>query len=95
MGYICYFKVKHHVGGVANLVIMDLLEGLHIPSFFIPSNFFPPWNEKNPHFFNVLFSFYNLLHDDGALIIFYLNDLSVLRDILEYLSSNNFKIHKE
>ncbi len=76
MGYTCYFNVKHHVGGVANLVIVDLLEGLHVPSFFIPSNFVPPWNEKNPHFLNVLFSFYNFfLHDDGAFLIFYLNDL--------------------
>jgi hypothetical protein len=95
VGYTCYFKVKHHVGGVTNLVIVDLLEGLHVPSFFIPSNFVPPWNETNPHFLNVLFSFYNFfLHDDGAFLIFYLDDISVLRDILRYLPSNNFKIHK-
>lgn len=52
--------------------------------------------KKNPHFLNVLFSFYNFfLHDDGALLIFYLDYLNVLKDILGYLSSNNFKIHKK
>jgi hypothetical protein len=57
---------------------------------------FPLGMKKNPHFLNVLFSFYNFfLHDDGALLIFYLDYLNVLKDILGYLSSNNFKIHKK
>jgi hypothetical protein len=55
-----------------------------------------PLGMKNFHFLNVLFSFYNFfLHDDGTLLIFYVDDLSVLKHILGYLSSNNFKIHKK
>jgi hypothetical protein len=49
---------------------------------------------KNPHFLNVLLSFWNFfLHDDGVILVFYLDDPNVLRDITRYLSSMNFKIH--
>ncbi len=71
-------KSKHHIGGETNLVIMDLLKGLYVPNLSIPLDSIPHWNEKNPHFFNVLFSFWtSFLHNDGTFIIFNFDDLNV------------------
>jgi len=70
-----YFCGKEHDGGIVELVIVDLPNGLPMPDLSIPIFFVPPWNTTNQYFLDCLFSFYTyFLHDDGALLIFYLDD---------------------
>jgi hypothetical protein len=70
-----YFCGKEHDGGIVDLVIVDLLDGLLMPDLSFSKNFVPPWNITNDSFLDCLFSFYiSFLHDDGALLIFYLDD---------------------
>jgi hypothetical protein len=91
-----YLKGVDHIIGIVDSVFANLLKGLPILSLSIPSDFVPPWNEKNPSFVKVLFSFCSsFLDDDGTLFVFYLNDPSFLRDIMGFLSSNNFKIQQK
>ncbi len=86
----------HHVGGAVDLVLANLPEGLPILDLSIPLDSTPSWNERNPKSLNILFSLYNsFLDDDATFSIFYLDDPNVLKDIMGYLSSNNFKIHQK
>ncbi len=78
------------------MVLANLPKGLPILDLSIPLDSTPSWNERNPKFFNILFSLYNsFLDDDATFSIFYLDDPNVLKDIMGYLSSNNFKIHQK
>jgi hypothetical protein len=67
-----YFQGAQHDGGAIDLIIVDLLEGLHVPSLSAPSHEILHWNMANKFFLDCLFSFYtSFLHDDDALLVFY------------------------
>ncbi len=78
------------------MVLANFPKGLPILNLSIALDSIPSWKERNPKSLNILFLLYNLfLDDDATFFIFYLDDPNILRDIMGYFSSNNFKIHQK
>jgi hypothetical protein len=74
-----YFEVCNK-GGIIDLVIDNVQEGLSVLGLSMPNTYVPPWNTLNPIFFNCLSYFCTFFfHNDGVLLIFYLDDLKVFQ----------------
>jgi hypothetical protein len=56
----------------------------------------PEWNKQKKGFLEVLFDFANShLHDKGAIILFFSDDLDVKADLKELMSAYGFLTFKE
>ena len=83
--------------GMADLVIADLPENLPVPNVFDPSYNVPSWNALDSDFLDELFDFADeILHDDGALLLFHPDDNGELRESIEdHFAAFGFTIFKE
>jgi hypothetical protein len=79
-----------------DLVIVDIPNGLPIPELSSPQSFVPKWNKRKKGFLEVLFDFANShLHDKGAIILFFSDDLDVKADLKGLMSAYGFLTFKE
>ena len=83
--------------GMADLVIADLPENLPVPNVSVPSYNVPSWNSLDSDFLSELFDFADeLLHDDGALLLFHPDDNGEFRESIEaHFPAFGFTIFKE
>ena len=83
--------------GMADLVIADLPENLPVPNVSDPSYNVPSWNALDSDFLDELFDFADeILHDDGALLLFHPDDNGELRESIEdHFAAFGFTIFKE
>ena len=83
--------------GMADLVIADIPENLPVPNVSDPSYSVPSWNALDSDFLGELFDFADeILHDDGALLLFHPDDNGDIRESIEdHFAAFGFTIFKE
>jgi hypothetical protein len=83
--------------GMADLVIADIPENLPVPNVSDPSYSVPSWNALDSDFLGELFDFADeILHDDGALLLFHLDDNGDSRESIEdHFAAFGFTLFKE
>jgi hypothetical protein len=87
--------VQDSAGGV-DLMIVDIPEGRPVPMVSSPPTFVPGWNSADKNFLSQVFDFgSSLVHDNGALLLFYKDDLKFMADIRGFANAYHFKILKE
>jgi hypothetical protein len=75
---------------------VDIPEGLPVPMVSSPPTSIPGWNSADPNFLPLLFDFgSSLIYDNGALLLFYKDDLKFRADIRGFANAYHFKILKE
>jgi hypothetical protein len=79
-----------------DLVNIDISDDLPIPELSSPPSFVPEWNKRKKGFLEVLFDFANSnLHDNGAILFFFSDDLDVKADLKGLMSAYGFLTFKE
>jgi hypothetical protein len=79
--------VQGTVSGV-DLMIVDITEGLPVPMVSSPHTFVPEWNSEDKNFLPMVFDFGSfLVLDNGALLLFYKDDLKLRADIRGYANA--------
>jgi hypothetical protein len=83
--------------GMADLVIADIPENLFVPNVSDPFYSVPSWNALDSDFLGELFDFADeILHDDGALLLFHPDDNGDFRESIEdHFAAFGFTIFKE
>ena len=82
---------------MADLVIADISENLPVSNVSDPSYSVPSWNALDTNFLGELYYFMDeILHDDGALLLFHPNDNDDFRESIEdHFAAFGFTIFKE
>ena len=79
-----------------DLMIMDILEGLPVPTVASLASSVPKWNKLPDRFVEMVFEIANgLVHDNGVLLLFHPNDLQKRADIRGCLKAYHFSLFKE
>ena len=76
-----------------DLMVVDVLEGLHVPTILAPPTPIPRWNEFSDTWLVPVFDFASAyLHDRGALLVMYPSSSSHRSQLLGYCASYGFKV---
>ena len=87
--------VKDAKAGV-DLMIMDIPEGLPVPTVSSPASSVPEWNKLPDRYVETVFEFASgLVHDNGVLLLFHPDDLRMRADIRGCLKPYHFSLFKE
>jgi hypothetical protein len=93
---------SRNVNGVVNakatldLIIVDLPEGLPVPTVSSPADVVPPWNHCFESFLEAVFVFAEeYLYDDGGVIVNHPFQVDAKSTILGYSAEYSFEIRKE
>jgi hypothetical protein len=79
-----------------DLIIVDLPEGLLVPTVSSPVDVVPPWNHCSESFLEACFLFAEeYLQDDGGVIVIHPFHVDAKSTILGYSAKCNFEIWKE
>ena len=79
-----------------DLILADYPNGLRGPGVSDPPSQIPLWNALSPSFLQVLMAFaHQYLHDDGALLMFYLDFINIKKNVLGILRNYKFKVFNE
>ena len=79
-----------------DLIVAEYPDGLRIPGVFDFSGHVPNWNKQVQDFIKFTIGFcQGYLHDDGALLLFYLDSMQVKKEVLSYLYNNNLEVKEE
>ena len=79
-----------------DLMILDIPEGLPVPMVSDPASSVPEWNKLPERFVETIFEFASgLVHDNGVLLLFHLDDLQMKADIRGCLKAYHFSLFKE
>ena len=82
--------------GAADLVIVDLPEGLPVPTVSVPSSVVPTWNEKSEDYLQELFDFADeILYDNVSCYFFPFDNGEFFEDIKRFYDSFGFVVCKE
>jgi hypothetical protein len=77
-------------------VIVDIPDDLPIPDLSSPPSFVPEWNKRKKGFLEVVFDFANShLHDKGAMLLFFSDDLDVKAYLKGLMSAYRFLTFKD
>jgi hypothetical protein len=77
-------------------MIVDIPDDLPIPELSSPPSFVPEWNKQKKGFLEVVFDFSNShLHDKGAMLLFFSDDLDVKADLKGLMSAYGFLAFKD
>ena len=77
-------------------MIVDVLEGLPVPTVSNPAEAVPQWNQYSEDWIEAVFDFAeNYLHDSGALLVMYPFSRAIKSFLLGYSESFGFKAQKE
>jgi hypothetical protein len=90
-----FVKIPEKRTGI-DLMIVDIPDDLPIPDLSSPSSFVPEWNKQKKGFLEVVFDFANShLHDKGAMLLFFSDDLDVKADLKGLMSTYGFLAFKD
>lgn len=90
------FKGESCTEPCVDLILVDMPEGLHVPSVSDPPNEIPSWNAVDDEWLDPIFDFAdNHLVDDGALIIIHPYRQSTKANILGYSNAFGFSLFKD
>ena len=90
------FKGKHGTTGRVDLMIVDIPEGLPVPTVSSPRISIPKWNSDDKNFMAMVFDIgSSFVHDNGVLLLFHKDDLKLRGDIRGYSKAYYFTILKE
>ena len=79
-----------------DLMIMDILEGLPIPTVASPTSSVPEWNKLLDRLLETVFKIASgLVHNNGVLLLFHPDDLQMRADIRGCLKAYHFSLFKE
>ena len=79
-----------------DLMIMDIPEGLPVPTVASPTSFVLEWNKLPDQFVETVFEIASgLVHDNGVLLLFHPDDLQMRADIRGCLKAYHFSLFKE
>ena len=79
-----------------DLMIMDIPEGLPVPTVTSSASSVPEWNKLPDRFVETVFEVASeLVHDSGVLLLFHPDDLQMRADIRGCLKAYNFSLFKE
>jgi hypothetical protein len=79
-----------------DLMIIDIPEGLPVPMVSSPASSVPEWNKRGDGFLQMVFDFASgLVHDNGVLLLFHLDDLQMRADIRGCMKAYHFSFFKE
>jgi hypothetical protein len=79
-----------------DLIIVDLPEGLAVPTVSSLADVVPPWNHCSESFLEVVFVFIEeYLQDDGGVIVIHPFQVDAKSTILGYFAEYGFEIRKE
>jgi hypothetical protein len=92
----CAFNGMQGTSSGVDLMIVDIPEGFPVPIVSSPPTSVLMWNSADESFLPLVFDFgSSLVHDNGALLFFYKDDLKLRTDIRGYAIAYHFKILKE
>ena len=78
----CAFSGVRDAKAGVDLMIMDIPEGLPVPTVASPTSSVPEWNKLPDRFVETVFEIASgLVHDNGVLLLFHPNDLQMRADI--------------
>jgi hypothetical protein len=90
------FKGVPGTAGRVDLMIVDILEGLHVPMVSSPPTSVPEWNSEDKNFLSLVFDFgSSLVHDNGVLLLFHKDDPKLRATIRGSAKAYHFSIMKE
>jgi hypothetical protein len=96
MDRVCRFAKLPEKHTSVDLMIVDILDDLPIPDLSSPPTFVPKWNKRKKGFLEVVFDFANThLHDNGAILLFFSDDLDVKVDLKGLMNAYGFLAFKE
>jgi len=91
-----YYKGAADNQPCVDLILVDIPEGLTVPTVSEPPSSIPPWNMDSKEWLQPIFDFADQhLHDDGAIIIIHPHRVSTKSNILGYCKSYRFELRKE
>jgi hypothetical protein len=77
-----------------DIVLADVPSNFLIPHIFESFSFIPPWNMRVDNFIESVVVFVNrFLSDKGAIIIMYVDDPHMLKEVCSFLESYQLKVH--
>jgi hypothetical protein len=80
---------KQHV---VDLIIADYPNGLRVLDVWDPPSQIPYWNANILSFLNILMAFaLTYLHDNGEIILFYLNNSMMKREVVEFFETTSLR----
>jgi hypothetical protein len=89
--FLFYSKVQKR--SVADLIIVEYPNGLHVLGLSNSLFQIPNWNANIPSFLHVKMAFaLTYLHDDKAFFLFYLANSLVKREVAEFFKNYRLKI---
>ena len=92
----CAFKGVRDAKARIDLMIIDIPEGLPVPTMASPTSSIPKWNKLPDRFVETVFEIASgLVHDNGVLPLFHPNDLQMRADIRGCLKACHFSLFKE
>jgi hypothetical protein len=75
-----------------DLILVDIPEGLLVPSVLEPANSIPAWNIYDNSYLDPIFEFAKeCLQDDGAIIVIHPHVIAVKEIIMRYCDAYRFK----
>ena len=81
---------------VVDLIITEFPTGLPVPGVFEFPGQVPNWNKHVQNFIKFTIGFFQgYLQDDGALLLFYLDNVQVKKEVLSFLYNNNLEVQEE
>jgi hypothetical protein len=106
LNFLCFLQHKSdkarafrgvlHASTGIDLMIMDISEGLHVPMVFSSATSVPKWNKLGDGFLQMIFYFASgLVHDNGVLLLFHLDNLQMKADIRGFIKAYHFSLFKE
>jgi hypothetical protein len=79
-----------------DLVIAEYPDGLPVPGVSEFPGQVPIWNKHVQNFIKFTIGFcQGYLHDDGALLLFYLDSVQIKKEVLSFLYNNNLEVKEE
>ena len=79
-----------------DLMIMDILEGVPIPTVASPASSVLEWNKLPDRFVETIFEIASgLVHDNGVLLLFHPDDLQMRVDVRGCLKAYHFSLFKK
>jgi hypothetical protein len=77
-----------------DLIIAEYPDGLPVPGISEVPRQIPAWNKQVQNFIKFTIGFcQGYLHDDGALLLFYPDNVQIKKEVLSFLYNNNLVAH--
>ena len=91
-----FFSGKVMQKAAVDLIIAEYPDGLPVPGVSEFPGQVPHWNKQVQNFVKFTIGFcQGYLHDDGALLLFYPDNVQIKKEVLSFLYNNNLEVKEE